>query len=51
MWPDRLNEYIVDQTLELSPEFIKNNASIKSPNFYVERTVLMAHNGRDVCNC
>jgi diguanylate cyclase (GGDEF)-like protein len=28
MWPDRLNEYIVDQTLELSPEFIKNNASI-----------------------
>ena len=28
MWPDRLNEYIVDQTLELSPEFIKNNAKI-----------------------
>jgi len=28
MWPDRLNEYIVDQTLELSPEFIKDNASI-----------------------
>jgi diguanylate cyclase (GGDEF)-like protein len=28
MWPERLNEYIVDQTLELSPEFIKNNASI-----------------------
>ena len=28
MWPERLNEYIVDQTLELSPEFIKNNANI-----------------------
>lgn len=28
MWPDRLNEYIVDQTLELSPEFIKDNADI-----------------------
>jgi diguanylate cyclase (GGDEF)-like protein len=28
MWPDRLNEYIIDQTLELSPDFIKNNASI-----------------------
>ncbi len=28
MWPERLNEYIVDRTLELSPEFIKNNADI-----------------------
>jgi diguanylate cyclase (GGDEF)-like protein len=27
MWPDRLNEYIVEQTLELSPEFIRNNAN------------------------
>ncbi len=28
MWPERLNEYIVDRTLELSPEFIKSNADI-----------------------
>ncbi len=28
MWPERLNEYIVDRTLELSPDFIKNNADI-----------------------
>lgn len=28
MWPERLNEYIVDRTLELSPEFIKSNAQI-----------------------
>jgi diguanylate cyclase (GGDEF)-like protein len=28
MWPERLTEYIVDRKLELSPEFIKNNADI-----------------------
>lgn len=28
MWPERLNEYIVDRTLELSPEFVRQNADI-----------------------
>lgn len=28
MWHERLHDYIVDQTLELSPEFIRNNADI-----------------------
>jgi diguanylate cyclase (GGDEF)-like protein len=28
MWPDRLNQYVVNQTLDLSPEIIRNNAGI-----------------------
>ncbi len=28
MWPERLNQFVVDQTLELSPEFIRNNAPV-----------------------
>lgn len=28
MWPDRLNRFVVDQTLDLSPEFIRSNAPI-----------------------
>jgi len=28
MWPERLNEYIVDKTLELTPDFIRNKADV-----------------------
>jgi HD-GYP domain-containing protein (c-di-GMP phosphodiesterase class II) len=28
MWPERLNEYIVDTTLELTPEFIRRKADV-----------------------
>jgi len=28
MWPEKLNQYVVNQTLDLSPDIIKNNAPI-----------------------